>query len=223
MSLTKIQADAIARAKRGDFGLLDAMELEARLKEPGVACGFRIGNRLRMLGIADDEEAACGACDGDGTTACEDCADGYVSCPKCDDNDDHLIVHESCEGKGCADCDNGKEECPTCEGTGDLECETCGGDGHNECDECSGDGVSRDPWVCQELLTEVVDLDGRQLWQAGDDKPDPSEGLEPIGKAWVEKMLAAYEKDCRDEAEAAAAAREQRVQTSLLEDAAPCA
>lgn len=49
MALTVIQRDAIARAKQGDFGLLDAMELQHRMETRQVLGGYLIGGRLRYF------------------------------------------------------------------------------------------------------------------------------------------------------------------------------
>src|SRR5690606_7267109 len=99
----QIQTDAIAKARRGDYTLLDAMELDARLKEPDVICGYRIGGRLRLLGMGADADTACHECDGSGTCACPevDCIDGCVDCDNCADDPDGLVLHEACGGKGC--------------------------------------------------------------------------------------------------------------------------
>jgi hypothetical protein len=220
MSLTQIQQDAIAKARRGDYSLLDAMELEARLKEPGIAVGYRIGGRLRMLGLAaDDEDCGCSTCMDEGTVTCGEtgCDEGFVDCTTCADDPDHLVTCKDCEGKGCDNCEEGKLDCPDCEGTGDVECPVCLGDGHVDCADCDGDGIDRDPWTRQ--VEAVINLNGQRLWTRSSDAPDPTEELEPIALAWAEKILADYRKELATAAQAAPAGT-RAGQTSMLPETA---
>jgi hypothetical protein len=195
MSLTQIQQDAIARAKQGNFALLDAMELEHRLKENrDVCCGWLVGGRLRMFSLGYSSESVCFECDGEGDRDCHECdGDGQADCDDCRKEDAHQIQHAECGGGGCADCDKGKVDCPTCEATGTTKCDECNGHGTLECQDCdgSGSGYGDDEYEEQ----SVVNMDGTVLWNQGDDAPDPTHGCKLVDRSWARQVLADYQKE----------------------------
>lgn len=206
MSLTQIQRDAIAKARRGDYSLLDAMELQHRMDEGGAAHGYLVGGRLRLIAYGDPEDNPCGNCLGEGTVECTatGCDDGDIDCIDCAGTPDHTIPHVSCGGEGCDDpaCIEGEVECTTCRGTGLVTCEECQGDGHVECGNCDGEG-DLPPEVFYSLRVE--NLDGRVLWREDDPAdPDHPTGWEgEVRRDWAEDILAAYRKELSDAAEAA--------------------
>lgn len=91
--MNQITLKAIARARLGDFSILDALELICRHKSNDDVIGIShaIGCEVR-LGIATPAKGEqvplpdCDFCEGDGEVAVEG-ANGrtrYVSCPECD-------------------------------------------------------------------------------------------------------------------------------------------
>lgn len=199
MTLTQIQTDAIARARRGDYSLLDAMELHHRITEGRAAYGHLVGGRLRLVAYGDPEENPCGECGADGTVECNavGCDDGDIDCKACAGTVDHTIAHEACGGEGCDDpaCIGGQVECDICDGTGLRECTECHGDGFVDCPHCDGE-AELPPERFENLRVE--NLDGRVLWSEHDDpdKPDDPWGWKGRrDRAWAESILAAYHKE----------------------------
>lgn len=222
MALTQIQTDAIAKARRGDFSLLDAMELEARLKAFEVAGGYLQGGRLRMLAVADEEAAACCICASDGSVTCtaDGCDEGSIDCTTCAPADDGFIEHEACAGKGCdaEECVDGWVQCPDCAGNGGVDCTECEGEGRVKCEDCDGSGdVDLDVFDPD----EVVDLNGKALWRRDTDAPDPTDDCEFVGRNWCRKILDAYDAELAEAAKAAAEADRGRYgQTTLIPETA---
>lgn len=181
MEMTQIQRDALARARRGDFELADAIELEARIKHNAfggdIVGGYR-AHRLMALGEGVQEYDNCSGCDGKGEIQCEACdKDGLVEC-------------SLCQGQGEVPGPLGAAtECPNCAGTTETECAECAGDHFVECDDCAGDGDV--PGITH--ITRVVDLNGRVLWdqEGGGDEENPEPG-NLVGIDWAEAVIRKY-------------------------------
>lgn len=201
MSLTQIQRDAIAKARRGDYSLLDAIELDHRIGHDGALHGYLVGGRLRLIAYGDAIDGSCPHCD-DGKAECTACDNGFVDCATCKEDPDNLVPHEACAGQGCEQCHEGKVNCPDCKGHGDTRCETCLGDEWVDCPECDGTGEG----AAEEFENlRITNLDGRVLWREDDpaDPPHPTNWKGKVGRDWTRSILAAYHKELSDAAEAA--------------------
>lgn len=207
MTLTTIQQDAIAKARRGDFSLLDAMELKHRIDEDQAAHGYLVGGRLRLIAYGCPQDNPCLACTGEGKHECHaaGCDDGDIECDQCKGTEDHTTPHAACGGEGCDEpgCVAGQVDCDKCGQTGLLTCPECRGDGVVECGNCEGEG-DFPPDVWEDLRVE--NLDGRVVWREDDpDEPDHPTGWEgQVDRTWAETILAAYQKELRAAAKSAA-------------------
>lgn len=86
-AMTKIQRDALALARTGDWRLADAIELQERfathrkVKERQLYCGLIENGRMRYLRYVST--GPCQECDGTGEVECSAC--GHTStCDECD-------------------------------------------------------------------------------------------------------------------------------------------
>jgi hypothetical protein len=218
MALTQLQTDAIVLAKRGDFALLDAMELEHRLKnDHDVVCGYLVGGRLRLFSLGNRENCLCENCDGTCDIECSECKGGTIDCEECADDDDHCVKCTACEGEGCGECVDGKLACPECTGTGVVDCEVCDGVGTQECEDCEGTGLGEFDPHCNEH--DVVNLDGRVVWSQGDDAPNPTEGARQVGRSWADSVMTPYHAKQKEQAATPA----QPIQTPLIPENYSCA
>lgn len=213
--LTEIQRFAIANARRGDFALLDAMELDHRIRTGQCHVGFLQGGRLRLFGQVAGG-LGCFECGGEGSFTCMDCAGkAIVECPDCEGRKQLDCL--DCDGKGCAACDAGKVPCEECDGVGNIDCEECSGAGRLDCDDCGGAGELHFDDMTAEVT--ITDFDGRVVWRSDSDSDshDPSDGMEARDRAWAGSILSNYHKALREAAEAAAeAAKPPRGQQSLI-------
>ena len=217
MTLTRIQQDAIAKARRGDYSLLDAMELKHRLDHDGACHGYLVGGRLRLIAYGNGLPYDCNDCEGEGTVDCQECDDGRVDCDLCDA--DHTIEHVDCKGDGCAACQSGRIECDACAGVGSTLCDDCKGDSYVTCGNCEGEGEFP-PNEFEDLRVE--NLDGRVLWR----EDDPAEPAHPCGwqgevtRQWAETILDAYDHELRAAAKAAAVPAGPAGQTNIAMETA---
>lgn len=151
MEMTTIQRDALARARRGDFELADAIELKARIEDPrwddDVVCGYR-AHRLMALGCGEAFDRRCDECRGTGDSDCDECEEGYVEC-------------HTCKGLGEVPGPLGiSAECPKCEAFKKVRCPECDGEEVVDCAGCEGEGRVLEDFD----VTRVIDLNGRVLW-----------------------------------------------------------
>jgi len=119
-------------------------------------------------------DVECEYCDGRGSTDCDNCDYGNISCGTCDESGmvectecggERTVPCDTCDGTGedeegesCTECDgSGKVTCDECDGGGKSTCQDCDGDGETSCNECGGDGST----TCDECYgrgsTEVTD------------------------------------------------------------------
>lgn len=218
MSLTQIQQDAIAKARRGDYALLDAMELKHRIEHDGALHGYLVGGRLRLIAYGEALNGCCDECD-DGKVECTKCEDGFIDCETCKGDDDHLVPHEACGGKGCDGCHDGRVNCQDCKGHGDVRCDECLGDEYVDCEDCDGTG-NGEPTEFEDL--RITNLDGRVLWREDDrTEPDHPTGWEgQVDRAWADAVLADYQNEQTAGLTTATPAGANAGQTSMLPEPA---
>lgn len=202
--LTELQRDAIARARAGDFDLLDAMELQHRIDTRQCAVGYLLGGRLRLLGQAD-HDLDCGECEG-GRVDCPECeGEGDFDCETCRTRG--KVVCLDCDGDGCAACaDTGTVRCEECDGKGTHDCIECKACGTVACDECGGAGHL--DFDCIDRGRIIVNLDGDVIHDDDHDATDPTLQARTVDAAWCRQVMAAYESGKRAAREAAEAQAE---------------
>lgn len=179
MQMTRIQRDALARARRGDFELADAIELEARINgspwDGDIVGGYRT-HRLTALAEGELDDVGCDNCARQGDYTCSDC--------------------EGTELIDCTECKTTGEvvgplgamlECPKCAGTLEIECETCF-DGKVVCGQCEGAGtVPGDPEIYR-----IVDLNGCELWEDETGSDAPPDLGRWVGVEWAQGVIRKY-------------------------------
>ena len=210
--LTELQRDAIAQARHGNFGLLDAMELKHRIDTRQCDVGFLHGGRLRLLGkVSGSGGLICEECGGDGTNDCPECdGSGKDECGECSARG--TLTCTECEGDGCEACDEGRMPCEDCNSTGWVACENCHGKKLVACDNCGGDGsIDYDEMDAERT---VRNLDGDVVFSGETcDDDDPTAVMRTVDRHWADKILRDYHKAKADAAEAANAADSARPAT----------